>query len=101
MTIQGIIVTTLSTVLPVLGPVFGLNITAELVHQLGDNVVTFGAGGRRADRHHHGDLRPPAHQHAPGAAPGHAQHVTDARSASRSAAAPCIIAAETGSDPSP
>ena len=47
MTIQGIIVTTLSTVLPVLGPVFGLNITAELVHQLGDNVVTFAqaAGG--------------------------------------------------------
>jgi lysozyme family protein len=47
MTIQGIIVTTLSTVLPVLGPVFGLNITAELIHQLGDNVVTFGqaAGG--------------------------------------------------------
>ena len=47
MTIQGIIVTTLSTVLPVLGPVFGLNITAELIHQLGDNVVTFAqaAGG--------------------------------------------------------
>jgi hypothetical protein len=47
MTIQGILVTTLSTVLPVLGPVFGLNITAELIHQLGDNVVTFGqaAGG--------------------------------------------------------
>jgi uncharacterized protein (TIGR02594 family) len=47
MTIQGIIVTTLSTVLPVLGPVFGLNITAELVHQLGDNVVMFAqaAGG--------------------------------------------------------
>jgi hypothetical protein len=47
MTIQGIIVTAVSTVLPVLGPVFGLNITAELVHQLGDNVVTFAqaAGG--------------------------------------------------------
>ena len=47
MTIQGIIVTTLSTVLPVLGPVLGLNITAELIHQLGDNVVTFAqaAGG--------------------------------------------------------
>ena len=47
MTIQGIIITTLSTVLPVLGPVLGLNITAELVHQLGDNVVTFAqaAGG--------------------------------------------------------
>jgi hypothetical protein len=30
-----------------LGPVLGLNITAELVHQLGDNVVTFAqaAGG--------------------------------------------------------
>jgi hypothetical protein len=46
MTIRGIIITTLSTV-PVLGPVLGLNITAELVHQLGDNVVTFAqaAGG--------------------------------------------------------
>jgi uncharacterized protein (TIGR02594 family) len=42
MTIWGVIVTTLSTVLPVLGPVFGLNITAELIHQLGDNVVLFG-----------------------------------------------------------
>jgi hypothetical protein len=47
MTIQGILVTTLSTVLPVLGPVFGLNITAELTRQLGDNIVIFAqaAGG--------------------------------------------------------
>jgi len=47
MTIQGIIVTAVTTVLPILGPVFGLNITAELAHQLGDNIVTFGqaAGG--------------------------------------------------------
>ena len=47
MTIQGILVTTLSTVLPVLGPVFGLNITAELIRQLGDNIVIFAqaAGG--------------------------------------------------------
>jgi uncharacterized protein (TIGR02594 family) len=42
MTIWGVIVTTLSTVLPTLGPVFGLNITAELIRQLGDNVVIFG-----------------------------------------------------------
>ncbi|KAB2911619.1 MAG: TIGR02594 family protein [Hyphomicrobiaceae bacterium] len=47
MTIWGVIVTSLSTVLPVLGPVFGINITAELIRQLGDNVVLFGqaAGG--------------------------------------------------------
>jgi uncharacterized protein (TIGR02594 family) len=46
-TIWGVIVTALSTVLPTLGPVFGINITADLVHQLGDNVVLFGqaAGG--------------------------------------------------------
>jgi pimeloyl-ACP methyl ester carboxylesterase len=42
MTIWGVVVTTLSTVLPALGPVLGLNITAELIHQLGDNVVLFG-----------------------------------------------------------
>ena len=42
MTIWGVVVTTLSTVLPTLGPVFGLNITAELIRQLGDNVVIFG-----------------------------------------------------------
>jgi len=42
MTIWGVVVTTLSTVLPVIGPVIGLNVTADLVHQLGDNVVVFG-----------------------------------------------------------
>ena len=42
MTIWGVVVTTLSTVLPALGPVLGLNITAELIRQLGDNVVLFG-----------------------------------------------------------
>jgi len=47
MTIWGVIVTGLSTVLPVLGPVVGLNLTADLIRQLGDNVVVFGqaAGG--------------------------------------------------------
>ena len=47
MTIWGVIVTALSTVLPVLGPVLGLDITAELIRQLGDNIVLFGqaAGG--------------------------------------------------------
>jgi hypothetical protein len=46
-TIQGILITALTTVLPVLGPVFGLNITADLTRQLGDNVVLFtqAAGG--------------------------------------------------------
>jgi uncharacterized protein (TIGR02594 family) len=42
MTIWGVLVTALSTVLPALGPVLGLNITAELIRQLGDNVVIFG-----------------------------------------------------------
>ena len=47
MTIWGVIVTALSTVLPTLGPALGINITAELIRQLGDNVVLFGqaAGG--------------------------------------------------------
>ncbi len=47
MTIWGAIITAMSTVLPTLGPVFGLDITAELMRQLGDNVVLFGqaAGG--------------------------------------------------------
>jgi len=39
MTIWGVIITALSTVLPTLGPLLGLNITADLVHQLGDQVV--------------------------------------------------------------
>ena len=39
MTIWGAIITTLSTVLPAFGPLLGLNITAELVHQLGDQIV--------------------------------------------------------------
>jgi uncharacterized protein (TIGR02594 family) len=38
-TIWGVLVTALSTVLPALGPVIGLDITPELVRQLGDNVV--------------------------------------------------------------
>jgi pimeloyl-ACP methyl ester carboxylesterase len=42
MTIWGVIVTTLSTVLPAIGPALGLNITADLIQQLGDNVVVFG-----------------------------------------------------------
>jgi hypothetical protein len=42
MTLWGVVVTTLSTVLPAIGPVIGFNITAELIHQLGDNVVVFG-----------------------------------------------------------
>jgi uncharacterized protein (TIGR02594 family) len=39
MTIWGVIITALSSVLPTLGPLLGLNITADLVHQLGDQVV--------------------------------------------------------------
>lgn len=39
MTIWGVFITTLSTVLPVIGPVFGFNISGDLIHQLGDGVV--------------------------------------------------------------
>ena len=47
LTIWGVIITTLSTVLPVVAPVIGLDITAELVRQLGDQVVVVvqAAGG--------------------------------------------------------
>jgi hypothetical protein len=38
-TIWGAIVTALSTVLPVVGPLVGLNIPPELIHELGDQVV--------------------------------------------------------------
>jgi energy-converting hydrogenase Eha subunit A len=31
--------TTLSAVLPTIGPILGLNITAELVQQLGDQII--------------------------------------------------------------
>jgi hypothetical protein len=41
MTIWGVLVTALSTVLPAVAPVFGFNITADLIRQLGDNVVVF------------------------------------------------------------
>ena len=39
MTIWGVIITTLSTVLPAFGPLLGLDVTAELVRQLGDQIV--------------------------------------------------------------
>ncbi len=42
MTIWGVIITSLSTVLPVLSPILGLDITAELVQQVGQAVVQFG-----------------------------------------------------------
>lgn len=45
MTVWGVIITSLSSVLPVLGPLVGINITAELVQQLGDAVVQFGQAG--------------------------------------------------------
>jgi hypothetical protein len=47
MTIWGAVVTALSTVLPVVGPLVGLNIPPELVLQLGDQVVLLAqaAGG--------------------------------------------------------
>ena len=47
MTIWGAVVTALSTVLPVVGPVLGLHIPPELIHQLGDQAVILAqaAGG--------------------------------------------------------
>ncbi|MDX2204585.1 MAG: glycosyl hydrolase 108 family protein [Hyphomicrobiaceae bacterium] len=45
MTVWGVIVTGLSTVLPVVGQLFGINITADLVQQLGEAVVQFGQAG--------------------------------------------------------
>ncbi len=60
MTIWGIIITTLSTVLPTLGPLLGLNITAELVHQLGDQVVVVVQALGGARRHRPDHLRPRA-----------------------------------------
>jgi len=41
-TIWGAIVTALSTVLPALAPLIGLNITADLVRQLGTDIVAVG-----------------------------------------------------------
>jgi hypothetical protein len=47
MTIWGALLTALSTVLPVLGPALGLNLTAELVQRLGQDVFLLvqAAGG--------------------------------------------------------
>lgn len=38
-TIWGVVITALSTVLPTLGPVLGIDVTADLVRELGDGVV--------------------------------------------------------------
>jgi hypothetical protein len=47
MTVWGAVVTALSTVLPVVGPLLGLSIPPELVHQLGEQAVLLAqaAGG--------------------------------------------------------
>jgi lysozyme family protein len=45
MTVWGVIITSLSAVLPIVGQVFGINITADLIQQLGDSVVHFGQAG--------------------------------------------------------
>jgi len=39
MTVWGAVVTALSTVLPVVGPLVGINIPPELIHLLGDQAV--------------------------------------------------------------
>jgi hypothetical protein len=38
-TIWGALITTLSTVAPVIGPLLGLDLTADLVHQFGEQLV--------------------------------------------------------------
>ena len=40
LTIWGTIITTLSTVLPIVGPALGINLPPELIRQLGDGIVT-------------------------------------------------------------
>lgn len=39
MTIWGTLITALSTVLPILGPALGLDLTPEIIKQLGDNIL--------------------------------------------------------------
>ena len=39
LTLWGTVVTTLSTVLPIVGPLLGISISADVVHQLGDGLV--------------------------------------------------------------
>ena len=39
MTIWGALITAVSTVVPLVGPLVGLNISSDLIHQLGDQVV--------------------------------------------------------------
>lgn len=39
MTIWGVLITAASTVLPTIGPLFGLDISAEMVRQLGEQVT--------------------------------------------------------------
>lgn len=42
LTIWGTIVTTLATVLPIAGPLIGIEISSDMVHQLGDGVMQVG-----------------------------------------------------------
>ena len=56
-TIWGALITALSTVLPALGPVIGIDVTSDLVHELGDQIVHDGAGDRRTRRHGADNLR--------------------------------------------
>ena len=50
-TIWGAVVTAVSTVLPVVGPLLGIDIPPELIHQLGDQVILLAqaAGGVAGD----------------------------------------------------
>ncbi len=40
MTIWGAVITALSTVLPTLGPLFGIDISADLIQQAGDQIMS-------------------------------------------------------------
>ena len=74
MTIWGVIITSLSTVLPTIGPLHGLNITADLVHQIGDQLVQV-VQALRPRRHGLDHLRPHARHNLAGAAANNPEYV--------------------------
>ena len=78
-TIWGTVITGLSTVLPALGPAFGIDITGRSGARSGRGDRADRASGRRSRRHHHDDLRTRARHEAARAA----QHATEAVSRAR------------------
>ena len=57
MTIWGAAITALSTVLPVIGPAIGVDVTPDVVRQAGEQLVCCRPGSRRACRYAADDLR--------------------------------------------